>query len=284
LKFYIIIPAHNEEENIGLTLESIAGQTVIPHQLIVVNDNSSDNTKMIVETFVQKYSWIRLINKQSTDKHLPGAKIIDAFKTGYEELDEHFDVICKFDADMIFESNYLEKIAQHFNANPKLGMAAGFCYIKKNNAWVLENFTQKDHIRGALKAYKKECFLQIGKLKSSIGWDTIDELLAQYYQWDILTDETLKVKHLKPTGQNYSAGAQLLQGVATYRMRLGLVLTLIIGFKMAIKKKTPLLFLDFIKGYFKAKKEEQTYLVDPKQGKFIRDLRWNGILKKIKLN
>ena len=137
MKFYVIIPAHNEEENIGLTLDSLVGQTVIPDQLIVVNDNSSDNTEMIVETFVQKHSWIRLINKQSTDKHLPGAKIIDAFKTGYEELDEHFDVICKFDADMVFESNYLEKLAQHFNTNPKLGMAAGFCYIKKKNFWVL---------------------------------------------------------------------------------------------------------------------------------------------------
>lgn len=284
MKFYIIIPAHNEEENISFTLDSLTGQTVIPDQLIVVNDNSSDNTKKIVETFVQKYSWIRLINKQSTDKHLPGGKIIDAFNTGYKELDEHFDVICKFDADMVFEPNYLEKLAQHFNKNPKLGMAAGFCYIKKNNAWILENLTQKDHIRGALKAYKKECFFQIGKLKSSIGWDTIDEFLAQYYQWDILTDETLKVKHLKQTGQNYSAGAQLLQGVATYRMRLGLVLTLIVGFKMAFKKRTPLLFFDFIKGYFKAKKEQQPYLVDLKQGKFIRDLRWNGILKKIKFN
>ena len=31
-----------------------------------------------------------------------------------------------------------------------------------------------------------------------MGWDTVDELLAKYYGWQILTDKTLKVKHLKP--------------------------------------------------------------------------------------
>ena len=67
--------------------------------------------------------------------------------------------------------------------------------VKKNNEWILENLTRKDHIRGALKAYRKACFVQIGKLKPSMGWDTIDELLAKFYGWELLTDETLQVKH-----------------------------------------------------------------------------------------
>ena len=63
-------------------------------------------------------------------------------------------------------------------------MVAGFCYIQKNDEWVLENLTSKDHIRGALKAYRKECFFDIGKLKPSMGWDTVDELLAKYHNWE----------------------------------------------------------------------------------------------------
>ena len=82
-------------------------------------------------------------------------------------------------------------------------MASGFCYIEKSNNWILENLTRRDHIRGGLKAYRKDCFTEIGKLKSSMGWDTVDELLAKYYKWDILTDDSLHVKHLKPTGINF---------------------------------------------------------------------------------
>ena len=48
-------------------------------------------------------------------------------------------------------------------------MVAGFCYIEKNNDWVLETITRKDHIRGALKAYRKECFEDIGNLKAVNG-------------------------------------------------------------------------------------------------------------------
>ena len=83
-------------------------------------------------------------------------------------------------------------------------MTSGFCYIEKHGNWILENLTRKDHIRGALKAYRRDCFLEIGKLKPSMGWDTVDELLAKYYRWKVLTDESLHVKHLKPTGISYN--------------------------------------------------------------------------------
>ena len=204
LNFYIIIPAHNEEDCITQTLESLANQTLLPKQVVVVNDNSTDGTKAIIENYISRYSWIQIINSTSSNQHLPGSKIINAFYKGYETLDEDYDVICKFDADLIFPENYLETLSMHYNSNSKLGMVSGFCYIKKNENWVLENLTRKDHIRGALKAYKKECFLQIGKLKSSMGWDTVDELLAKYYGWQLLTDESLHVKHLKPTGISYN--------------------------------------------------------------------------------
>jgi hypothetical protein len=71
-------------------------------------------------------------------------------------------------------------------------MIAGHCYIEKDGSWVLENLTGKDHIRGALKAYRKKCFQDIGKLKPAMGWDTMDELLALYYNWTFRTDDTLK--------------------------------------------------------------------------------------------
>ena len=281
MKFYIVITAHNEQDSISLTLDSLVKQTLLPKRLVVVNDNSTDETQEIVEAYAEKHQWISLVNVKSSNEHLPGSKIINAFYKGFETLDEDYEVICKFDADLIFPENYLETLAKHFKSNPKLGMTSGFCYVQKNNDWVLESLTRKDHIRGALKAYRKACFLQIGKLKSSMGWDTVDELLAQYYGWELLTDESLHVKHLKPTGMSYNKASKHFQGEAMYKMRYGFIITLISALKLAYKKGSFSLFRDYMSGYFKAKKEKIPYLVSENQGIYIRELRWKGILKKM---
>jgi cellulose synthase/poly-beta-1,6-N-acetylglucosamine synthase-like glycosyltransferase len=282
VNFYIIIPAHNESTTVGLTLSSLVQQTLQPKRIIVVNDNSIDKTKSVVDGFVQKHNFISLVNARSSDKHLPGSKIINAFYKGVETLDDDYDVICKFDADLIFPENYLETLAEQFNNNPKLGMAAGFCYIEKGGEWVLENLTRKDHIRGALKAYKKDCFEQIGQLKRSMGWDTVDELLAKYYGWEILTDASLHVKHLKPTGIGYNKASKHLQGEAMYKMRYGFFITLISAIKLAYKKSNFSLFKDYMGGYFKARKAKPEFLVSEDEGKFIRNLRWKGMIGKLK--
>ena len=282
MKIYIVIPAHNEEDYITKTLESLVNQQLKPAQLVVVNDNSTDRTAEIVNDLTQQYAWIQQVHKKSSEEHLPGAKIVEAFYEGYGVLDEDYDIICKYDADMVFEPNYLLKLSQHFKENNRLGMAAGQCYIKKGNQWAVENLNKEDHIRGSLKAYRKSCFLEMGKIAISIGWDTLDELMAQYHGWELKVDPTLKVKHLKPTGFKYSPGAARLQGVATYRMRLGLILTLIIGLKRAWVKREARIFFSYIKGFLEAKRKGIPFIVDPKQGKFLRNFRWKGIFQRFK--
>jgi glycosyltransferase involved in cell wall biosynthesis len=281
VNFYIVIPAHNEQDTIGLTLESLINQTLKPKRVVVVNDNSTDDTAKIVLEFTNKYDWITLVENKSSDAHLPGSKIINAFYKGYETLDDNYDVICKYDADLIFPSNYLETLASHFKSESQLGMIAGHCYIEKDGNWELENLTGKDHIRGALKAYRKACFLEIGKLKPAMGWDTIDELLALYYNWTFRTDETLQVKHLKPTGVTYNKASKYLQGEAWYKLRFGLALTFLASAKLAYRKRSFKYFKDYINGYLKARNKKLAFLITIEQGKFIRNFRWQQMFKKL---
>lgn len=49
----IVIPARNEAGNIGVLLESIAGQRSRPEEVIVVNDQSSDATAEIARSYVE---------------------------------------------------------------------------------------------------------------------------------------------------------------------------------------------------------------------------------------
>jgi len=281
MKYYIVIPAHNEEAFISLTLQSLAEQTFLPAKIVVVDDNSTDRTSEIVQEFAVKFPFISLIKKTSEAIHLPGSKVIQAFHKGFETLDDNYDFIVKLDADLILPPNYFETIINIFKSDPKIGMAGGFAYIEKNNDWILENLTDKDHIRGAFKAYRKECFLQIGNLKPAMGWDTVDELLSKFYGWKVVTDQSLKVKHLKPTGANYNKTARYKQGEAFYSLGYGFLITSIASAKLAMLKKKPLLFFDYIKGFLKAKWAKKPLLVTEEQAKFIRNYRLQKMKEKL---
>ena len=281
MNYYIVIPAHNEEKFIALTLQSLIVQTILPKKIVVVDDNSTDKTKQIVMAFANDNPFITLIQKTSEAIHLPGSKVIQAFQKGYETLDNNYDFIVKADADLIFPDNYFEAIISHFKSDATIGMAGGFAYIEKNGEWILENLTDKDHIRGAFKAYRKECFQAIGGLKPAMGWDTVDELLSKFYHWKVVTDASLKVKHLKPTGANYNKTARYKQGEAFYTLGYGFFITAIASAKLAIMKKKPLLFIDYINGFLKAKTSKKSLLVTDEQAKFIRNYRLQKMKAKL---
>ena len=280
MKYYLIIPAHNEAEYIGLTLDSLLSQSVLPSKVVVVNDNSTDQTADIVTRYCKLNPVISLINTTSETAHLPGSKVVNAFLKGFETVDNDFDIIVKLDADLILPPHYFETILNIFKTDAAIGMAGGFAYIEKNGRWVLENLTSKDHIRGAFKAYRKKCFQDIGGLKPAMGWDTVDELLAKFYGWKVITDANLRVKHLKPTGFNYNKAARYKQGEAFYRIGYSTTLIIIAAAKLAFLKQKPLLFLDYIRGYCKAKSSKIPLLVDANQAKFIQNYRWQKILNK----
>ena len=283
MDFSIVIPAHNEEAYLAKCLRSFVAQTILPSKIIIVNDGSTDGTQKIIDSFSEKYSFIEGIHFNSKNIHAPGSKVVTAFYKGYESIKNDFNLIGKFDADLILPPNYFEKVLQIFSSDEKIGIAGGNLYIEKDNNWEFEAISEKTKVRGPIKLYRKGCFEDIEGLKRSIGWDTVDELLAQYHGWKIKTDTTLHVKHLKPTGKAYTKFAQYKQGEAFYKMRYGFMLSLIASAKLALKKGSFAFFLDCLKGYSKAKNQNLEYIVSEAEGKFIRKLRWKNIWKKFGL-
>ena len=283
MNIYIVIPAHNEQDTIGLMLESLVSQSFLPKKVVIVNDNSSDDTQKISEDFAKKHDWLTILNHSSANEHIPGSKVINAFYKGYDILDDQYDIICKFDADIILPKDYLETSVRLFESDESIGIAGGHAYIEKNNMWVYETVASKNHVRGPFKAYRKQCFSAIGGLKRSIGWDTLDTLLAQFHGWKVQTDKTLHVKHLKPTGQTYTSKSKYLQGEALFKMRYGFSLMLLTALKSGFNKKSLSYALNTISGYYKAKNAKIAPLVSEEEGEFIRQLRWKGVKKSIGL-
>ena len=299
MKFLIIIPAHNEENNISFCLESLKKQNFQDFVCMIVNDGSTDRTAEIINNFKIQDSRFRVLDLE-TSEHSPGAKVVRTFDKGLQALDwKDFDVVCKYDADIVFPRNYLEKINQTFETNPKAGIVSGLVYIKKyksnseiknlrnpnenwldfsnkNNEWVFENLSSKNHVRGPIKAYRKECFEDINGLRAVLGWDNLDILLAKKHGWDVVTIKDLWVKHLRPTAYKYKSQKAEKLGQYFYNIGLSLPLAMISSAKSSFKNRSAKEFFITINSFLKQKERQN---LSTEEIKFIRNLRWKEFFK-----
>lgn len=76
----IIVPAHNEEDNIAQVINKIEETVKTPHELIVVNDHSHDKTPEIVRKLSAQYPNLRLI-ENTLDKGFA-----NAIKAGFKNV------------------------------------------------------------------------------------------------------------------------------------------------------------------------------------------------------
>ena len=299
MKFLIIIPAHNEENNISFCLESLKKQNFQDFVCMIVNDGSTDRTSEIINNFKNQDSRFRVLDLE-TSEHSPGAKVVRTFDKGLQALDwKDFDVVCKYDADIVFPTNYLEKINQTFETNPKAGIVSGLVYIKKyksnseiknlrnanenwldfsnkNNEWIFENLSSKNHVRGPIKAYRKECFEDINGLRAVLGWDNLDILLAKKSNWEVVTIKELWVKHLRPTAYKYKSQKAEKLGQYFYNIGLSLPLAIISSAKSSFKNRSAKEFFITINSFLKQKERQN---LSTEEIKFIRNLRWKEFFK-----
>lgn len=280
MKFLIIIPTHNEEENILLCLKSLENQTFRNFKIVVVNDGSTDKTQKNVEDFFKTSSFqlpASIINLEKS-KHEPGAKVVRTFNKGLETQNfDEFDIICKFDADIIFPENYLEEINKIYVENPKAGMVSGLVYVEKNGSWEFENLSSKNHVRGPIKSYRKECFLSMNGLRPVLGWDNIDVMLAKMNGFEVITNEEIWVKHLRPTAYKYKKQKAEKLGEYFYNIGLNLPLTIISSAKSSLKNKSISEFFVTMKTFLKQRGKRE---LSQNEINFIRKLRWNQMFNK----
>lgn len=297
MKFLIIIPTHNEEKNILFTLKSLQQQTFQDFFCVIVNDGSTDKTKEIVEDFIIQNSKFKIQNLKESE-HQPGAKVVRTFNKGLETVDlKSFEIICKFDADIIFPENYLEEINTIYEKNPKAGMVSGIVKIRKsvfekalvfdfndelfnfsqNDQWIFENISSKNHIRGPIKSYRKECFQDINGFRPVLGWDNIDVMLAKKNNWETFTIKDLWVKHLRPTAYKYKNQKAEKLGEYFYNIGLSFPLATISSAKSSLKNKSVSEFFITMKSFLKQTKKRE---LSKDEIQFIRNLRWKQMFRK----
>ena len=275
--FSVVVPVHNEEKFLPLFLKSVCSQKLLPKEMILVDDNSNDSSKKIMLDFEEKNDFISVYSHKSSNEHMPGAKVVNAFTFGLTKLTKPYEFILKLDADLVLPSKYFQFIINAFS-NPKIGIVGGILVeLSKKGTWLNTHPMKKNHVRGGLKAYSINCYEKIGGLIPEMGWDTIDEILANYHGYEVKVLDNLKVKHLRPVGNGYSRNSAFLQGQAFYKMRYGIIIGTFACIKgFFVKRSLSFLlwsFLGLLNGIIKKK----PYMVTKHQGEFIRKFRFNSI-------
>ena len=294
MKFLIIIPTHNEEKNILFTLKSLQQQTFQDFFCVIVNDGSTDKTQQIVENFINHQSSTINYQLKNLDfsQHEPGAKVVRTFNKGFESINlEDFDIICKFDAGIVFPSNYLKKVNQVYETQPDAGMVSGIVKIKRSifekalafdfkdekQQWKFENLSSKNHIRGPIKSYRKECFQAMNGLRPVLGWDNIDVMLGKKNGWETVTIKDLWVKHLRPTAYQYQNQKAEKLGEYFYNIGLSLPLTIVSSAKSSLKNRSFSEFFTTMKSFLKQKGEKS---LSKEEIEYIRNLRWQQMFNR----
>lgn len=111
LTLSIIIPVYNEESHLKKCLESIAWQTEAPDEVIVVDNNSTDNTVKIAKSF----SFVKLVSESRQGVTFARNKGFDVGAS---------DILGRIDADTILEENWCKEVRKIF-IDKRIGAATG---------------------------------------------------------------------------------------------------------------------------------------------------------------
>ena len=104
LTLSIVIPAFNEESYLKKCLDSVASQDMLADEVVVVDNNSTDSTREIAES----YSFVTYITEKRQG-------VFYAATTGFASTSG--DIIARIDADSILPSNWVETIKTSFTPN-----------------------------------------------------------------------------------------------------------------------------------------------------------------------
>lgn len=138
----VIICARNEAENLQNNLPFILSQQYENFEVIVVNDNSSDNSLEILLDFQFKFHNFTLVNLQQAT--LPGKK--EALSAGINKA--RFDIVLLTDADCRPASkNWLHQMQSALNDKIEIGLGHGPFFSEKS---FLNLFTRFESIYTAI--------------------------------------------------------------------------------------------------------------------------------------
>jgi biofilm PGA synthesis N-glycosyltransferase PgaC len=199
LTYAVVTPARNEADNLPRLAATLRAQTLPPTVWVIVDNGSTDETADVADELRADERWIRVLRVPGESTATRGGPVAAAFTAGIEVIPRPVDLVVKVDADVSADGKYFEGLAREFQADPRLGIAGGTCLELEDGEWRVRHATG-NRVRGATRAYRRECLSDVMPLELRPGWDGIDELRAASKGWRSATIPTLVFYHHRNVG------------------------------------------------------------------------------------
>jgi N-acetylglucosaminyltransferase len=108
----VVIPAHNEERDLGEALDALMRQTAAPERIIIVDDGSTDRTSLVAAGYP-----VEIVRNEKPLGNK--ARVVN-----YVAPEIDTDLIINLDADTVVADDYCERIKVPF-ADPQVAVTAG---------------------------------------------------------------------------------------------------------------------------------------------------------------
>jgi poly-beta-1,6-N-acetyl-D-glucosamine synthase len=200
----IISPVLNEAAHIRAVIQAMAAQTRPPDEWVVVDDGSTDGTRLILAEAARDIPFLRVVSAPQmplaagADRLLHAAEA-RAFNYGLSQGSD-FTYVGKLDGDIELPSDYYERLLEKFRADASLGIAGGILTERSLGTWKVAGASDLQHVRGAVKLYSRECFEAIGGVREMLGWDGIDEVLARMKGYRTRSFPEMVARHHRQVG------------------------------------------------------------------------------------
>lgn len=251
MKNLIIIPTYNESENIINLLKEISNQCLKDTDILVVDDNSPDNTSQLVKSYITKNNLNNIFVLDRIEKEGLGKAYISGFKWA---IAKKYDRLISMDADFSHHPKYLPKLISNSKYYDIVvgsryvpgGKIIGWHPLRYLNSWGANVFTKiilgliPNDVTAGFKCYKSSFIksLDLDNLISS-GYAFQVEMLNQAQEKNFSIIEIPIVFEDRQKGQSKISGelkrsALTVVKIALNKKNLKQNIKIVITFSLAI--------------------------------------------------
>lgn len=267
--YAVVTPARDEAPNLERLARALAAQTLSPTAWVIVDNGSTDDTREIADEIARRDSSVAVRGVSRVADDARGAPVVQAFHAGLECLQAEVDVIVKLDADISFEPDHFERLIAAFADDATLGIAAGTCYEQDPDRIWRQRHSTGIGIRGACRAYRRECLAQMLPLEERLGWDTLDLVKAKVNGWTTRVIDDLPFLHHRPWGARERTARERWSGQGEAAYYMGYRLSYLLA-RTLYKSLRQLSALGLLEGYLRARVRRTKRCADPDVIAFIR--------------
>ncbi|KJD35929.1 hypothetical protein PW52_09405 [Tamlana sedimentorum] len=168
-----IIPCYNDGQYIMQALQSLYNQTLLPEQIIIVDDGSNAATRNVLKQI--EHPGVHIVYQENKGVSHARNTAISLAKTDY---------ILNLDADDYYEPTFIEKAVEVLNDNKQLVAVSSYCRTFKKDKTIdiieplggdLKDFIVINNAR-ASSMFRKICWEAVG------GFD--EKMVGGYEDWE----------------------------------------------------------------------------------------------------